>query len=281
MKWREMRRSSNVQDVRGRGMSGPVAAGGLGLGGLLLVLLFSALTGASPGEIVNTLPAEAPSSANSSSAPPGDDRDAQFVRAVLGDTEDTWAAIFQRQLGQNYTPTRLVLFSDAAESACGFAEAASGPFYCPPDQSIYLDMSFFERIRATAGDNADFARAYAIAHEVGHHVQNQLGMLSQVRNLQRQASQTEANDLQVRLELQADCYAGVWGNRTGQRGLIDNQDIEGALNTAAQIGDDYLQKASQGYVVPESFTHGSSAQRVEWFRRGLQTGDVAQCDTFQ
>ncbi len=287
MKWRNMRQSGNVQDVRGRSVRGPVAAGGLGIGGLVVLLIASALLGINPGDLISGaqgLPSGASSSAYEQQLPagtPAQDRDVQFVRAVLGDTEDVWSTIFRQQLNREYPPTQLVLFSEAAESACGFAQSATGPFYCPNDRSVYLDMSFFQQIQAAAGPDADFARAYAIAHEVGHYVQDVLGTLGQARQLQQQGSEEQANVIQVRIELQADCYAGVWGHFTAQRGLINNEDVERAMNTAAQIGDDYLQRQSRGYVVPESFTHGSSAQRVEWFRRGLQTGDIAQCDTFK
>lgn len=286
MKWQDMRQSANVEDVRGRRVSGPVAAGGLGVGGLIVLLIASALLGVNPAEILNgaqSVPSGASSSYEQPSVQgtPAQDRDAQFVRAVLGDTEDVWSSIFKQQLNRQYTPATLVLFSDGAESACGFAQTAMGPFYCPSDKSVYLDMNFFADIQAAAGADADFARAYAIAHEVGHHIQDLTGTLSQAQNLEQQSSEAQANAIQVRVELQADCYAGVWGHYTAQRGLINNEDVEKALNTAAQIGDDYLQRQSRGYVVPESFTHGSSAQRVEWFRRGLTTGDVAQCDTFK
>lgn len=287
MKWQDMRQSANVEDVRGRRVSGPVAAGGLGVGGLIVLLIASALLGVNPADILNGAQG-VPSGASSSSyeqpaaqGTPAQDRDAQFVRAVLGDTEDVWSSIFKQQLNREYPATTLVLFSDGAESACGFAQTAMGPFYCPNDKSVYLDMNFFADIQAAAGADADFARAYAIAHEVGHHVQDVLGTLSQAHNLQQQSSEAQSNAIQVQVELQADCYAGVWGHFTAQRGLVNNEDVEKALNTAAQIGDDYLQRQARGYVVPESFTHGSSAQRVEWFRRGLTTGDVAQCDTFK
>lgn len=285
MKWQDMRQSANVEDVRGRRVSRPVAAGGLGIGGLLLVLLASAIFGINPGDLIGgaqSVPSE--SSAYEQPAAlgtPAQDRDVQFVRAVLGDTEDVWTVIFKQQLNREYPPATLVLFSDGAESACGFAQTAMGPFYCPTDKSVYLDMNFFADIQAAAGADADFARAYAIAHEVGHHIQDLTGTLSQAQNLEQQSSETQANAIQVKVELQADCYAGVWGHFTAQRGLINNEDVEKALNTAAQIGDDYLQRQARGYVVPESFTHGSSAQRVEWFRRGLTTGDVTQCDTFK
>lgn len=286
MKWQDMRQSGNVEDVRGRRVSGPVAAGGLGVGGLIVLLIASALLGINPGDLIGSAQGQPSGASSAYEQPaalgtPAQDRDAQFVRAVLGDTEDVWSTIFRQQLNREYPPTQLVLFSDAAESACGFAQSATGPFYCPNDRSVYLDMSFFQQIQAAAGPEADFARAYAIAHEVGHYVQDVLGTLGQARQLQQQGSEAQANDIQVRVELQADCYAGVWGHFTAQRGLINNEDVERAMNTAAQIGDDYLQRQSRGYVVPESFTHGSSAQRVEWFRRGLTTGDVAQCDTFK
>lgn len=288
MKWQDMRQSGNVEDVRGRRVSGPVVAGGMGIGGLIILLIASALLGVNPGEILNGGSVSVPSGSSSSTyeqpaaqGTPAQDRDAQFVRAVLGDTEDVWGNIFKQQLGREYQATTLVLFSDGAESACGSAQTVMGPFYCPNDKSVYLDMNFFHEIQAAAGPNADFARAYAIAHEVGHHVQDVMGTLSQVHSLQQQSSESESNALQVRIELQADCYAGIWGHFTAQRGWINNEDVTTALNTAAQIGDDYLQRQARGYVVPESFTHGSSAQRVEWFRRGLQTGDIAQCDTFK
>lgn len=280
MKWQDMRRSSNVQDARR--ISGPVAAGGLGIGGLLLVLLFSAITGTNPGDIIgsSSIDTGSPSTQGQVLPTPGEDAEARFVESVLGDTEDTWSRVFQQQLGKEYPPTPLVLFSGAIDSACGNAQTASGPFYCPIDQKVYLDMAFFSEISAAAGPEADFARAYAISHEVGHHVQDVTGVLDEVRNRQQQVSEADANALQVRVELQADCYAGVWGHYTVQRGLINAQDVQKALDTAAQIGDDYLQRQSQGRVVPESFTHGTSAQRMEWFQRGLQSGDMAQCNTF-
>jgi hypothetical protein len=212
-------------------------------------------------------------------APIGD-RDSDFVKAVLGDTEDTWGRIFPQQIGRPYEPPRLVLFSGAVDSACGFAEAAMGPFYCPRDRKVYLDMSFFQQVKAAAREDADFARAYAIAHEIGHHIQTVLGISEQVNRLQSRSNEATSNDLSVRQELQADCFAGVWGHSTAERGLVDDQAIKSAMETAAQIGDDYLQYQARGYVVPDSFTHGSSEQRVTWFARGLKTGDVNQCDTF-
>jgi uncharacterized protein len=280
MRWRNMRRSSNVQDVRGGGR--PMrTAGGVGLGGILLALLASLIFGIDPGTVLVGLQGgdsyQQPTQVQEA---PINDRDSDFVKAVLGDTEDVWSQVFQKQVGAPYQPPKLVLFRDAVESACGFAEAAAGPFYCPRDQKVYLDMSFFQQVRAAAGENADFARAYAIAHEIGHHIQQILGVSDQVRQRQSRSDEATRNNLSVRLELQADCFAGVWGNSTAQRGLVDEQSIRGAIDTAAQIGDDFLQKQARGYVVPESFTHGTSEQRVNWFAKGLQTGDIQQCDTF-
>jgi hypothetical protein len=286
MKWREMRKSDNVEDVRGgRGRSaGPVAVGGLGLGGILLALLVSFLTGRSPLEV---LPEVAGGAAGPQSAPlpqdiaPINDETSDYVRAVLGDTELVWGAIFEKQLGAKYPTPKLVLFDGAVRSACGAADTRSGPFYCPLDEKVYLDMGFFRQIQATAGNDSDFARAYAISHEVGHHIQHKLGLLTKVRQQQQVVSKEEGNQLQVRVELQADCLAGVWGHYTAKRDLITKADLVKAMQTAAQIGDDYLQKQSQGYVIPESFTHGSSEQRVQWYQVGLKSGDINSCDTFQ
>jgi uncharacterized protein len=281
MKWDEMRRSDNVEDVRG---SSPIGRRtGVGLGGIAIALVASAIFGVNPITVLNIMQgiSSAPTESVQQPAQNGiDDQESKFVKAVLGDTEDTWSTIFQQQVRTSYQPPRLVLFRDGVDSACGTARTASGPFYCPSDRKVYLDMGFFQQIEATAGSNADFARAYAIAHEVGHHVQNQLGISSKVRQAQVQSSKSEANALSVLQELQADCFAGVWGHHTAERGLIGSQDVKGAMTAAAQIGDDYLQKRSQGYVVPEAFTHGSSKERVRWFNKGLQAGSVQQCDTF-
>jgi uncharacterized protein len=280
MKWDQMRQSDNVEDVRGRGGGFP-ARGSIGIGGMLVVLALSWLLGVNPGDVLvglqETQVTQPPAQVSTA---PMNDRDVAFVRSVLGDTEDTWQRIFQAQVGEPYQAPKLVLFSDAVNSACGFAQAAAGPFYCPSDNKVYLDMSFFQQVAAAAGPNADFARAYAISHEIGHHIQNQLGIADKVRRLQQRADQVTANNLSVRLELQADCFSGVWGHSTAQRNLISDRDVEAAMNTAAQIGDDYLQRQSRGRVVPESFTHGSSQQRVDWYRRGLETGNINQCNTF-
>jgi hypothetical protein len=279
MKWDEMRRSQNVEDVRGsRGIPGK--ATGLGLGGLVITLLASWVLGVNPADLLAILEGQQVQEPNSVEVAPINDRDSDFVKAVLGDTEDTWSKIFQQQVGAPYQKPKLVLFDGAVNSACGFAEAAVGPFYCPRDEKVYLDLSFFQQVQAAAGPNADFARAYAIAHEVGHHIQNELGISTKVRQLQQQSDEVTANNLSVRLELQADCLAGIWGHYTAQRGLIGNQDIKSAIDTASQIGDDYLQRRGRGYDVPESFTHGSSEQRVKWFSKGLNSGDVNQCNTF-
>jgi predicted metalloprotease len=205
---------------------------------------------------------------------------ADFVSVVLADTEDTWHSLF-RQRGETYVEPTLVLYSDAVESACGFARSAVGPFYCPRDQKLYIDLSFYQDLKSRYQAPGDFAQAYVIAHEVGHHVQNLMGISDRVHALQRQVDRVEANQLSVRQELQADCFAGIWAhNADRSRQILEVGDIEEALNAASSIGDDRLQRQARGYVSPESFTHGSSAQRVRWFKRGIQTGDPAQCNTF-
>ncbi|MEI6328543.1 MAG: neutral zinc metallopeptidase [Pseudanabaena sp.] len=288
MKWDEMRQSDNVEDERGGGSGGSSGSpmgmlGGLGAGGVAIAVIAGLIFKVDPSQILAFL------GNNQKNAPapqglvkkPANDRDSAFVKSVLGDTEDTWGRIFKQQLKTNYKAPKLVLFDGSVNSACGSAKTSSGPFYCPADSKVYLDMGFFKYLEATAGNDADFARAYAIAHEVGHHIQNLRGTSSKVRQLKSGSSKTKANELSVRQELQADCLAGVWGHATAQRGLISDQDITKALNTATQIGDDYLQKQSKsGHVVPESFTHGSSQQRVNWFKRGLDSGNIDQCDTF-
>lgn len=285
MKWDEMRESQNVEDQRGSSPSGLGGLGGgmrLGLGGIILVVVGSLIFGLNPLQVLSLLSGGGGTVSPQVSSQPvnPNDQTAKFVRAVLGDTEDTWSKIFQQQVGSPYQPAKLVLFEGGVDSACGFAQTAMGPFYCPTDQKVYLDMGFFRQIQAAAGSNADFARAYAIAHEIGHHVQDLLGISQKVQQKMQQSDRTTANAYSVRLELQADCFAGIWGHSTQQRGLIDNQDVQTALNTAAQIGDDYLQKQSTGRVVPDAFTHGSSQQRVNWFERGFQSGDINRCNTF-
>jgi hypothetical protein len=280
MRWKDMRRSQNVEDRRGLPMGG--AGLKLGGGGLLLIVVLSLLTGTNPLDILGGLvEQEAPSTIDSGPQrkPPEDDPQADFIRAVLGDTEDTWSRIFE-QGGGTYEAPRLVLFSGAVQSACGQASAAVGPFYCPPDRRVYLDLQFFRELSERFGAPGDFARAYVVAHEIGHHVQNLLGISDRVQRQRARLDQAGANALSVRLELQADCYAGVWGNAAARRNILESGDVEAALAAATAIGDDRLQKQSRGYVVPESFTHGSSAQRVRWFKTGLEGGDVRRCDTF-
>lgn len=280
MKWSDLRRSNNVEDNRGGSGGVPGGVGGVGIGGLIIAVVGGLIFGVSPLQILSLLQGGDVAPTTPQQGKPIQDRDSDFVKAVLGDTEDTWSRVFKQQLQATYQPPKLVLFSSRVNSACGFAQAAAGPFYCPADDKVYLDMSFFKQVQATAGADADFARAYAIAHEVGHHVQNELGIATKVRQLQARSNKATANNLSVRLELQADCFAGVWGHFTAERNLINGQDVKAAMDTATQIGDDYLQQQSGSYIVPESFTHGSSEQRVSWFTRGLKSGSVKQCDTF-
>jgi predicted metalloprotease len=278
MRWESGRRSSNVEDRRG--MGGVAMAGGGGIGMLILVLIISFISGQNPLELLQQVEQSAPpSDAAPAQAPPADDPQAQMVSAVLADTEDTWRRIFRENNG-TYEDPRLILFDGQVRSACGIASAAVGPFYCPGDRNVYLDLSFFRELDQKFGAPGDFAQAYVVAHEVGHHVQTLLGTSSRVQAARQRASEDEANALSVRQELQADCYAGVWGHHASRRDWLEAGDVEEGLRAAAAIGDDRLQRRSQGYVVPESFTHGSSEQRQRWLQRGLQTGDLRQCDTF-
>ncbi len=275
MKWQGRAGSQNVEDRRG--MSGGGMAVGGGLGGLVLLLLISALTGTNPADLINT------TSTSDTVAPggvPADDPQAEFVSVVLRDTETTWGRIFQES-GESYEAPILVLFTNATQSACGLGQAAMGPFYCPSDRKVYLDLSFFRELDERFGAPGDFAQAYVVAHEIGHHVQTLTGVSSRLQAARQRAGEREANALSVRQELQADCYAGVWGHYASREGLLEAGDAEEGLRAAAAIGDDRLQRQTQGTVVPESFTHGSSEQRVEWLRRGLEAGRVDACDTFQ
>jgi predicted metalloprotease len=256
---------------------------GVGLGGIV-ILLIGMFLGVDPSVILNNVNVD-PGSSEPAAAPPADDETAQFVSVVLGFTEDAWTEAF-RASGREYRPPRLVLFSGAVQSACGFGQSAMGPFYCPGDERVYLDTSFFQELHQRFQAPGDFAQAYVIAHEVGHHVQNLLNITDQVEQARRNSSKAEANDASVRLELQADCFAGVWANRTERtaqsqlKEFLDAGDFEEALNAASAIGDDKLQMQSQGYVVPESFTHGSAQQRMSWFRKGFDTGQPDACNTF-
>lgn len=280
MRWKTGRRSSNVEDRRGMRMTSRKVQGG-GIGVILLALV-AMYFGVDPSIILNSNLGDGGTTLEQTGGEPNpvEDQLADFVSVVLADTEDTWSAIFQRQ-GGSYERPRLVLFSGAVQSACGFAQAAMGPFYCPGDRKVYIDLGFYNELKNNLRAPGDFAQAYVIAHEVGHHVQNLLGIMDKVQSRRAGLSQTAYNQLSVRLELQADCFAGVWANHADRvRNILEPGDVEEALNAASMIGDDNLQKKTRGYVIPDSFTHGSSAQRVEWFRRGLKSGDIRQCNTF-
>jgi len=288
VRWGRMRDSGNVEDRESagpaRGLGGGFKLGGVGL---VAVLAISWFLGLNPLDVLRSLqggesysgPTQS-APAPSASAPGARDEIKEFITRVLGDTEDTWSAIFKK-MGREYRPPKLVLFRGAVDSACGLASSAAGPFYCSPDDRVYLDRSFFEDLSKRFGAPGEFARAYVIAHEVGHHVQNQLGITGKVAQQRGNASEARSNALSVLVELQADCFAGIWGHYAKQRGLLDPGDVQAGLAAAAAIGDDRIQQQSRGRVSPESFTHGSSAQRVRWFRSGLDSGDVNQCNTFE
>lgn len=284
MRWKDRRQSTQIDDRRGRRnvVRGGAAIGG---GGLLIVLLLTLLTGEDPSVLLDALDPGGPSAGVGTNAPGpvgprADDEQAQMVSVVLADTEETWSALFAT-MGRTYELPALVLFDDVVASACGTSSAAVGPFYCPADRRVYLDLSFFSQLERRFGAPGDFAQAYVVAHEVGHHVQNLLGISSRVQQLQAQGSRAEGNRLSVRLELQADCLAGVWGYHANQRrALLEPGDVEEGLAAAAAIGDDTLQRQAGRAVSPESWTHGSSAERARWLTRGLETGDPGACDTF-
>jgi len=283
MRWKGGRRSQNVEDRRGMRMGRGAAVGGVGGLGFLIIVVLYLLLGGDPAQLVEQMPQAGGPSASTSTGPPppGQEELADFVSVVLADTEDTWNPIFA-SIGRQYEEPKLVLFSGQVQSACGMAGAAMGPFYCPGDHKLYIDLAFYDELQRRFRAPGDFAQAYVIAHEVGHHVQNLLGINDEVQTMQRRVSKTEANELSVRLELQADCMAGVWGYHTQRaRNMLEAGDLEEALNAASAIGDDRIQRESTGRVVPDSFTHGSSAQRVKWFRTGFESGDVAACDTFR
>jgi predicted metalloprotease len=252
---------------------------GGGLGGLAIILLLSFVTGQNPLDLLGGLAGDPGLESVDEGAAPIDDEASMFIRRVLGSTEDAWGRIFQAS-GEQYEPPRLVLFADATQSACGLGQSAMGPFYCPADRQVYLDLSFFRELGERFGAPGDFAQAYVVAHEVGHHIQTLTGVSDKVSSMRQRMGEVEGNQLSVRQELQADCYAGIWGASAAAQGLLEPGDVEEGLQAASAIGDDRLQRQSQGRVVPESFTHGSSAQRVEWFRRGLQNASVDACDTF-
>jgi predicted metalloprotease len=279
MRWQGSRRSDNVEDYRGSRFGGTGLK--LGVGGTLIALVAGYFLGIDPSVILGlaeSLPAGGPAPQAQTGVP--QDEAGNFISAVLGETEDTWTDIF-RGMGMTYEPPKLVLYTDQVRSACGSASSAVGPFYCPGDHRVYLDLNFYNELKTRFQAPGDFAEAYVLAHEVGHHVQTLLGTEDQVRSAQQRASESERNALQVKMELQADCYAGVWAkNADTARHILEQGDVEEALQAASAVGDDTIQKRTQGYIVPDSFTHGTSAQRVSWFKKGLETGSVQACDTF-
>jgi len=309
MEWKGRRQSSNIEDQRGAGPSmgggnpfgrgnggfripmgsGRRAGGGMSIGTLIFLVVIYFVFKAMGIDLLQVmgegggrapLPGFEQTESASRRSSPQEEEIKAFMATVLAETEDTWNGIFQAA-GERYEEPKMVLFSGSVQSACGFASAASGPFYCPGDRKVYLDMSFFDELANKFDAAGDFAQAYVVAHEVGHHVQNLTGVLPRFNQQRQRMSEVEANQMSIRVELQADCYAGIWGKYTEQKGLLEQGDLEEALNAATQIGDDTLQKRMQGYVVPESFNHGTSEQRRRWFKRGFDTGRVDACDTFK
>ncbi len=279
MRWKDGRRSSNIDDRRRARLSGKAKGGGIGI---IILALVGMYFGIDPSFILQQgAQLSGPATQQSDYVPTAEENElADFVAVVLADTEDTWSDVFSED-DRSYEQPRLVLFTGAVESACGFAQAAMGPFYCPADKQVYIDLGFYQDLRSRMGAPGDFAQAYVIAHEVGHHVQNLLGISDQVHEMKSRISQADYNQLSVRLELQADCLSGVWANRADQaRRILESGDIEEALNAASMIGDDRLQKQARGYVTPDSFTHGSSEQRVRWFKKGFASGAIGECDSF-
>jgi predicted metalloprotease len=282
MRWDDLRESTNIEDARATsGGGGPGLR--FGVGGTLLALAASYFFGIDPRLIMglmSAVPASQQSVGAAAQSGTPQDEQGRFIAAVLGETEDVWGAIFQAH-GATYTPPTLVLYRESLPSACGSANSAVGPFYCPSDRKVYLDLGFFQQLADEFQAPGQFAQAYVLAHEVGHHVQNLLGIGAKVRAAQERASEAQANQLSVRLELQADCFAGVWAkNGDAAKHFLEQGDVDSALRAAAAVGDDTLQKRAQGYVVPESFTHGSSAERMSWFKRGFDGGAISNCDTF-
>ena len=287
MKWEGNRESDNVEDRRGSGgggLGGLIGGRGIGIGTIVIALVGGWIFGINPLTILSLLSGGTPTAQvqqqGPAQRPPADDRMASFVSTVLADTEDVWKVVFT-QGGSTYQEPRLVLFRGATATACGQGQAAMGPFYCPADQKVYIDLGVYENLQKKLGAPGDFAQAYVIAHEVGHHVQNQLGITGKMEQMRGRVSKTEYNAMSVRLELQADCFAGLWAHHAQRaRAILEQGDVEEAMNAAAKIGDDALQRGGGGAIVPESFTHGSSAQRARWFNNGLQQGSVKACDTF-
>ena len=284
MRWEDFRTSSNVEDRRGMGMAG---GGGLGIGAMVILGLVGWALGIDPRILIGGAEMMTGGGSGTQQQQQGrqgapQDEAGRFAAAILGHTEDVWREVFPSQVNRQYQPPKLVLFSQATRSGCGGAQSAMGPFYCPLDQTVYIDLSFFQEMQSRFRAGGDFAYAYVLAHEVGHHVENQLGILPRVQERQRQVGQAESNQLSVRVELMADCLAGVWAHHSQQRWQsLEQGDIEEAINAAQAIGDDRLQKQSGGRVVPDSFTHGSSEQRMRWLTTGLKSGTVQSCDTFR
>lgn len=276
MRWDNRRKSSNVEDRRGSGVAGKSIMGG-GLG--ILIFIIYSLMGGNPGDLINEPSILNPGKNNEYIETKEDREMADFVSVILADTEDVWSDIFL-EIGYEYRQPNLVLFTDRVESACGIAGSATGPFYCPGDEKLYIDLSFFHELRDRFKAPGDFAMAYVVAHEVGHHVQTQLGVTKQMQEIRQQVSQSEYNQYSVRFELQADYLAGVWANRVKGMGYLEEGDLEEALNAASAIGDDRIQKQAQGYTNPDSFTHGTSKQRQTWFYKGYTTGNLDNWDTF-
>jgi uncharacterized protein len=282
MQWRGRRQSSNIEDRRRAG-GGAARVGGIGGAGAIVVVLIAMFLGVDPSQLLGPGGLDGGSTGGTPVELTAEDKaEGDFVSVVLADTEEIWAQVFQDQLGQPYTPATLVLFKDATRSACGGASEASGPFYCPADRKIYLDTAFFTTMHQRLGASGDFAAAYVVAHEIGHHVQNELGILGKANEVRQRVSQEESNAISVRVELQADCLSGIWAREAAQSlGVIERGDLEEAVNAAKQIGDDTLQRNAGQRPMPHTFTHGTSEQRSRWFMIGLQSGQLAECDTFQ
>lgn len=281
MRWKSGRRSRNIDDRRSVRLSGKAKGGGIGI---LILALVGMYFGIDPSIILQqgaNLTGDSGTQQEQYQPTASENKLADFVSVVLADTEDTWDTIF-REGGANYKKPTLVLFTGAVKSACGLGKAAMGPFYCPADQRVYIDLSFYQDLKNKLGAPGDFAQAYVVAHEVGHHVQNLLGLSDKVHTMRSKVSQSEYNKLSVKLELQADCFSGVWANHANKmRNILEPGDVEEALNAASMIGDDRLQKQAKGHITPDSFTHGSSAQRVKWFKQGLNSGNIGDCNTFK
>ena len=282
MQWRGRRESSNIEDRRRTGGGGAARVGGIGGAGAIVVFLIAMFLGVDPSQLLGPGGMETGTSGTPVELTEQDKAEGQFVSVVLADTEQIWTKVFKEQLNAKYTPSTLVLFKDATRSACGGASEATGPFYCPTDKKVYLDTGFFTTLHQRLGADGDFAAAYVVAHEIGHHVQDELGILAKANQIRQQVSQEESNAISVQIELQADCLSGIWAREAAQTlGTIERGDLEEAVNAARQIGDDTLQRNAGQRPMPHTFTHGTSEQRSRWFMTGLQSGRLADCDTFQ